>query len=77
MHDARNAEIAVELERHLPGWLVLWAPYHRRYTAFGACTVVSTIIDDPDPNNLIARVREAELAAFSPAARGSHRRGYE
>jgi hypothetical protein len=69
MRDAANIETAARLERDLPGWVVMWAPYHRRYTAFGACTSVRTIIDAPDPTTLIARARTAQLAATSDARR--------
>ncbi|MCO6004753.1 hypothetical protein NE236_07160 [Actinoallomurus purpureus] len=69
MRDAANVETAARLEQGLPGWVVMWAPYHRRYTAFGACTPAGTIIDAPDPNTLITRARAAQLAAASGARR--------
>jgi hypothetical protein len=61
------ADIAAELDSRLPGWVVIWSPYHRQFTAFGACTPEATVIDDPAPERLLDRMRSAQLAALSRA----------
>lgn len=77
--NAKTAETVAWLQRRLPGWVVIPAPYHGGYSAFGACTPVSTIIDAADPTTLITQARAAELAAAygsrpaGPAAVSSHR----
>ncbi|GAB3977719.1 hypothetical protein GCM10029978_068270 [Actinoallomurus acanthiterrae] len=66
---AQKTQIAAQLEHDLPGWVVISAPYHRGFTAFGACTPARTIIDATDPDTLITQCRAAELAAVSGARR--------
>lgn len=65
--DQAKAEIAREINARLPGWVVLWGPYHRRFTAFGACTPAATIIDDPVAETLVDRMRAAQFAALYQA----------
>lgn len=54
---------AAHLQQRLPGWLVVWGPWHRCFTAFGACTTTATVIDAPTPGALLHSVQEAQLAA--------------
>jgi hypothetical protein len=63
MHD-KEKRMAAYLSGRLPGWVVISAPYHRGFTAFGACTPDKTIIDEPDPAKLLDRMRAAQLAAL-------------
>ncbi|GAA4617343.1 hypothetical protein GCM10023195_77410 [Actinoallomurus liliacearum] len=67
MRDERLAAIAAEVERHLPGWVVVSAPWHRGLTAFAACTREKTVIDAGDADTLIALCRAAQLADVSSA----------
>jgi hypothetical protein len=65
MLDTDQVAIAAYLDAHIPGWVVMWSPARRAFTAFGACTPNSTIIDDPVRDSLIDRMRTAQLAALS------------
>ncbi|GAA4626816.1 hypothetical protein GCM10023196_036610 [Actinoallomurus vinaceus] len=69
MRDERLAAVAAAVQRHLPGWVVIPAPYHGGLSAFGACTRETTVIDASDPETLINLCRVAELATAS----GAHR----
>ncbi|MEV5707275.1 hypothetical protein [Actinoallomurus sp. NPDC052274] len=70
MRDERLAELAEQVQRRLPGWVIVPAPYHGGLSAFGACTQETTVIDATDPDALINQCRAAELAAAfgTPAA---------
>lgn len=56
---------AADLQQKLPGWLILWGPWRRCYTAFGVCTATATVIDAPTPEALVRSVQEAQLAAHT------------
>jgi hypothetical protein len=65
MCDADMARLAAYLDDRLPGWSVMWSPARRAFTAFGACTAESTIIEDPRADDLIDQMRDAQLAALA------------
>ncbi|GAA4603993.1 hypothetical protein GCM10023195_13470 [Actinoallomurus liliacearum] len=67
MRDQQMAAIVAQVQRRLPGWVIVRAPYHGGLTAFGACTRASTIIDAGDTNTLISLCRMAQLADVSSA----------
>ncbi|MGI5233591.1 hypothetical protein [Actinoallomurus sp. CA-142502] len=43
------------------GWVVMWSAWHRTFTAFSYFTPVPLVLDEPTPNALINRMRQAEL----------------
>ncbi|MCO5999803.1 hypothetical protein [Actinoallomurus rhizosphaericola] len=61
------AAVVAQVQRRLPGWVIVRAPYHGGLSAFGACTRQTTVIDASDPDTLVALCRAAELAAASSA----------
>lgn len=73
IYDVDQRRKAADLTARLPGWVVVWGAYHRRYSAFGACTPSSTIIDSSDPDQLIDRMRDAQLALLHRGQQRSDR----
>jgi hypothetical protein len=43
------------------GWLVMWSAWHRTFTAFSYFAPVPLVLDEPTPDALIIRMRQAEL----------------
>lgn len=67
-HDADQRKVAGSLNARYPGWLILWAPYRRCYTAIAACLPEALIIDERDPLALITLMDMAQLGSASSAA---------
>lgn len=67
MRDETQTALARRINARLPGWLVIWSPWRECFTAFGACTPRLTIVDERDPQKLLDRACEAQLAAAMAA----------
>jgi hypothetical protein len=65
MYDTDQVAMAALLDSLVPGWVVVWSAHRREHTAFSACTPQRLIIDDPVKENLIDRMRDAQLAALA------------
>jgi hypothetical protein len=63
-YDPQERDLAALLSRRTVHWLVLWGPYSRRYWAF-ACFGPATVVSAPGPRELLAQMRQAELAAHA------------
>jgi hypothetical protein len=64
-YDRREHAYAARIEQKHPGWVVLWGMFSRRYWAFPTNTAIprGTILSAPQPRELVAAIRQAELAA--------------
>jgi hypothetical protein len=65
--DAHAAEVAARLESTCAGWVVIWSPWRRKFTAFGACTAKQTILEDTSVHRLRERMDAVELAVAAGA----------
>jgi hypothetical protein len=54
------AEVAIRLEAAYAGWVVIWSPWRRMFTAFGSCANERLIIDDSSVERLRALMDQAE-----------------
>lgn len=45
------------------GWLLMWSPWRRTWTAIACFGAAPVIIDHPDPLELLRQCRAAELSA--------------
>jgi len=60
--DALHGEVASQIQRDHPNWLVMWGVYTRQYVAFPLFNAPKgTIARDPDPDQLVNRMRQMEL----------------
>jgi hypothetical protein len=51
------------LQMQARGWLVMWSPWRRAWTAVAQFGPVPVILDHPNPEELLKRCRAAELSA--------------
>ena len=58
--DTHAAEVALRLQAAYAGWVVIWSPWRRMFTAFGSCTNERLIIDDSSVERLRALMDQAE-----------------
>ncbi len=60
---------AQELTRHCRGWLVIWSPWRRTYTAFACFTPESVVLDADAPHQLLIQMQQTErhAVAMQPA----------
>lgn len=58
--DSRAVEVAAELQRAYSGWLVIWSPWRRKFTAFGSCAADRLIVEDSSVQRLRALMDEAQ-----------------
>lgn len=61
----RPEDIAAAIERTQPGWLVMWSPWRRKFTAFalfGPLFGEALVLDEAEVPALLDRMREAEMA---------------
>jgi hypothetical protein len=58
--DMHAAEVAIRLEAAYVGWVVIWSPWRRMFTAFGSCANERLIIDDSRVERLRALMDQAE-----------------
>lgn len=64
--DAHAVEIARRIQDAHAGWVVIWSPWRRKFTAFGACTAESVIVDESSVERLRALMEQAQgIAAFA------------
>jgi hypothetical protein len=60
--DVQRREIAVQLQRDHPNWLVLWGSFTHEYVAFPRFkTAPGTVLHNKDPDRLANRMRQIEL----------------
>jgi hypothetical protein len=69
--DDHAAQVAARLESTCVGWVVIWSPWRRMYTAFGACTIERTIVEDASVHGLRDRM-DAVQGAVAVGASISH-----
>lgn len=76
-HDGRprplqpSAEIAegiAHVRRICPGWLVMWSPWRRAYTAFSMAIGRPLVLDDATVTGIIGQILRAESALSRPPA---------
>jgi hypothetical protein len=58
--DTHAAEVALRLQTAYAGWVVIWSPWRRMFTAFGSCTNERLIIDDSSVERLQVLMDQAE-----------------
>jgi hypothetical protein len=58
--DTHAAEVALRLQAAYAGWVVIWSPWRRMFTAFGSCTNERLIIDCSSVERLRALMDQAE-----------------
>jgi hypothetical protein len=58
--DTHGAEVALRIEAAYAGWVVIWSPWRRMFTAFGSCANERLIIDDSSVERLRALMDQAE-----------------
>lgn len=68
-YDADQKKVAEALSARYPGWLVIWAPYRRCFTAIAACLAEALIIDERDPLALTTQMDLAQVGAATSAVR--------
>jgi hypothetical protein len=56
------SELAAQLQEHRPGWLIIWSPWRRCFTAFAALGPSAFIIDAPTVSCLTGHLNQAEMA---------------
>jgi hypothetical protein len=59
-------EQARQLELSQPGWVVMWSPWRRSYTAFAYFTPVPVVIDARTVDRLLLEMRGAEQHYSAP-----------
>jgi hypothetical protein len=59
--DRAEADQARWVELSRPGWLVIWSPWRRMFTAFAYFAPEPVVIDETAVDRLIVAMREAEL----------------
>jgi hypothetical protein len=57
---------AWQLQRARPGWVVMWSPWRRTFTAFAYFAPVALVLDSPTAEQLTAEMRQAELQYAAP-----------
>lgn len=62
-----HPRVAASLTDTCRGWLVIWSPWRRTYTAFAAVTGERTIIDEPTVHSLLDRMDQVERELGNPA----------
>jgi hypothetical protein len=72
--DVWGRETAALIQAAHSCWLVVWAPWRRQFTAFGRFAPVPVVIDEADHDELVNRMRAAELPSPSMAPRRNTRR---
>lgn len=66
-HDTRMRAAAAELDRRLPGWLIMYSPFRRMLTAIAMCTPTQEIHDAPDPRTLLVLIEDIQRTAYLAA----------
>jgi hypothetical protein len=67
--DEHQRQIAAQLQRDYPNWVILWGLHTRLYWAFPTFAASpGTIITAPVPRQLTMRMQDSEHAAASAAA---------
>lgn len=63
--DTHAAEVAERIEQAYAGWVVIWSPWRRKFTAFGSCTRDRLIVEDSSVLRLRALMEQAQgMRAF-------------
>jgi len=63
-YDPEQRRAAARMEHANPHWVITWGPGSRRYWAFGRfSTPGGMVVSAPSPQELLAAMRQAELAA--------------
>lgn len=60
---------ARRLQASWPGWLVMWSPWRRKFTAFAGFTRDAVVLDEPTAELLAERMHRVEMRAVVPAGR--------
>lgn len=64
--DVYAAEVARRVQETRAGWVVIWSPWRRKFTAFGACTAERVIVDEISVERLCVLMDQAEgIAALA------------
>jgi hypothetical protein len=66
--DVSQVRQAAEMTRQYRGWLVIWSPWRRAYTAFACFTPGSVVLDADAPSHLVEQMRQTELQAASASS---------
>ncbi|SEG94721.1 hypothetical protein SAMN04489712_15020 [Thermomonospora echinospora] len=61
--------MASRLQASCPGWLVMWSPWRRKFTAFACLMPESMIIDESTAELLIEQIHRMEMRSVIPAGR--------
>ncbi|REE96789.1 hypothetical protein [Thermomonospora umbrina] len=61
--------MASRLQTAFPGWLVMWSPWRRTFTAFASFTPNALVMDEPTTDRLIDQMRMVERRPLNLAAR--------
>jgi len=70
--DAERYQTAQSIQQANPGWLVIWGVYTRQYVAFPLFRApTGYIVASGNPDTLVQRMRQAELA-FTPGQARAH-----
>lgn len=76
MIDEREREIAAQIERHRPQWLVMWGCYSRLFWAFPRFQATEgTIVSARDPDSLLEETYRIEEHVVRQQRMGSWRDG--
>ncbi|MEV5705136.1 GntR family transcriptional regulator [Actinoallomurus sp. NPDC052274] len=65
----RAEAVATSLQSTYGGWVIIWSPWRRAFTAFSAISPDPVIIDEASVSGLLRRIGEVELAARTPGRR--------
>jgi hypothetical protein len=60
---------ACRLQASCPGWLVMWSPWRRKFTAFACFSCDPLIIDELTPALLLEQMHRAVMRSTVPAGR--------
>ncbi|GAA4609187.1 hypothetical protein GCM10023195_36790 [Actinoallomurus liliacearum] len=64
--NTRAEAVAASLQSAYGGWVIIWSPWRRAFSAFCAVSTDSMIIDEASVSGLLRRIGEVELAARTP-----------
>lgn len=64
--------VASQVEAVRPGWVVLWSPWRRTFTAFGCFAPVPVVLDDPVPVRLVSRMDRLQARYAGPSFSSWH-----
>jgi hypothetical protein len=63
-NSAQAREIAAQIERDFPQWLVMWGAYSREFWAFARFELPQgVIVHAADPDQLVMYMRDSEVRA--------------